>query len=1111
MGAGPAVEWTDVADEELRFAAVFNGGVSLAVWIGGVSHELNLLTRSDPAHPGPPGTDYCPVARAIRSTAVVDVIAGTSAGGINGGALALAQLDRGTDLGQLRDLWSVQGDLDQLLRKPFQGDPNSLLRGDDYFLPRLAEAMRRLVDSGTGATGADVDLMVTTTLLEPAVLETEDSLGQTTRQNVSDGIFRFRLGFDPVDGPDDAAAAGRRAIAAEIALAARASAGFPFAFEPTWIPVDSAATTWPHQALRPDMRRSASWRHVVDGTPVDRSRFAVDGGLLANTPARPALTAIRGRGANGPVRRVMVIAFPHAPQSTHEDPRDFEDAPTFTGTALKILGALKSQGSRSFVEEIEEHNRRVRNWRNGRATALGLASGPGVTALYEFVAAGWSAYRMLRGYDAEQPDVPAGPPPDPACAGSFDVVGEQSTTRGSWPWGPAVAGNVVDSVAEVLRRALGVARDADGADGNESAVLGAAREDVAAVQVQIEAVADELRMNAGAAADRAGLLARLVHTAAERISAAPVSALLDRIAAEPRGHATGLDVWRRVLTEAVSAGEPPGDDARVQRLVLRLLALDVATWLIANAETTGYDLPIAHVQLSLAVDHPWATESTTPEDKAAGLRLGHFAGFLKSSWRVNDWIWGRLDAARLLSETALSPERLRRIRAATGLSADDAVRAVLAELDRGYEQAAPPHLRQDAEAELRRLFTTADELKRLPAVATLAALPRQRRIIVEELPALARAVELDQQRAHDPRSRGELFLRQAGSLLGDIEHGREQWEALGDRALAAFDRAGIGRETLADEAGSDAMIKTATTAAAVGVTVLDSKRFGTGAIRPVTRAIRGAALLPYWLLIGLTRGTSTARALALAGFGLGGVLLTLGVLGFLGSVSTVAALAGTATLLAAFAYAALRSGSLLHGVVLLGPAVPLAAYVGAHQLDDADTRQAIGTIVVVLAVALGLILLGSIPWPVLTPVDTVRTKPGQAVRMVLGLLALVAVVGLALLPALVDVHISWTRIDQRVRDATGAPWWLHAGAGVLAVVAGTLVAGRGRVTASWSVVYGAVYLAAAGALVAVLQTSGPFEPVTEAVVVASLVWSTLLGAVLTLVVPTVLRARRIST
>jgi hypothetical protein len=35
-----------VAQQETRFAVVLNGGVSLAVWMGGAAQELNLLTWS---------------------------------------------------------------------------------------------------------------------------------------------------------------------------------------------------------------------------------------------------------------------------------------------------------------------------------------------------------------------------------------------------------------------------------------------------------------------------------------------------------------------------------------------------------------------------------------------------------------------------------------------------------------------------------------------------------------------------------------------------------------------------------------------------------------------------------------------------------------------------------------------------------------------------------------------------------------------------------------------------------------------------------------------------------------------------------------------------------
>jgi hypothetical protein len=35
-------------DEEVRFAVVLNGGVSLAIWMGGVAREIDRLTRARP-------------------------------------------------------------------------------------------------------------------------------------------------------------------------------------------------------------------------------------------------------------------------------------------------------------------------------------------------------------------------------------------------------------------------------------------------------------------------------------------------------------------------------------------------------------------------------------------------------------------------------------------------------------------------------------------------------------------------------------------------------------------------------------------------------------------------------------------------------------------------------------------------------------------------------------------------------------------------------------------------------------------------------------------------------------------------------------------------------
>jgi predicted acylesterase/phospholipase RssA len=74
---------TTPRDEELRLALVMNGGVSLAVWIGGVAHEINRFVGE--THPV-----YRHLLELTSTRARVDVISGTSAGGVNGAALALS-------------------------------------------------------------------------------------------------------------------------------------------------------------------------------------------------------------------------------------------------------------------------------------------------------------------------------------------------------------------------------------------------------------------------------------------------------------------------------------------------------------------------------------------------------------------------------------------------------------------------------------------------------------------------------------------------------------------------------------------------------------------------------------------------------------------------------------------------------------------------------------------------------------------------------------------------------------------------------------------------------------------------------------------------------------
>src|SRR6185312_10264617 len=129
----PNAEYT----QEVRFAVVMYGGVSLAIYINGVAQELLRLVRSTAANQiGAPASSTEVIYREVSwlladeenknfqanavgtstppTRFIVDILSGTSAGGINGIFLAKA-LANGQDMDQLKDLWIKEGDIETLI------------------------------------------------------------------------------------------------------------------------------------------------------------------------------------------------------------------------------------------------------------------------------------------------------------------------------------------------------------------------------------------------------------------------------------------------------------------------------------------------------------------------------------------------------------------------------------------------------------------------------------------------------------------------------------------------------------------------------------------------------------------------------------------------------------------------------------------------------------------------------------------------------------------------------------------------------------------------------------------------------------------------------------
>ncbi|WP_246291718.1 hypothetical protein [Lentzea indica] len=191
---------------------------------------------------------------------------------------------------------------------------------------------------------------------------------------------------------------------------------------------------------------------------------------------------------------------------------------------------------------------------------------------------------------------------------------------------------------------------------------------------------------------------------------------------------------------------------------------------------------------------------------------------------------------------------------------------------------------------------------------------------------------------------------------------------------------------------------------------------------------------------------------------------------------------GAASLLAAFGYAALRSGTLLHGLVLLSPVIPLAA-IAVDRLPDDRSEISTGTVTVagVALVVTALLVLGSLPSPIRTPLAVLADfKPLRIIKRRWKQAAVaLAVAGLVWTVWQFELHTKpWLVIPTSILcGAFGIRMALSGGKSLQRWRRVEGVWGTERAeppaaaTAGWAVIYGLGYLAAADVLL-IIQPAG---------------------------------------
>lgn len=425
-------------EKELRLALVCYGGVSLAVYMHGVTKEILKLTRaSQDRHAGRsneadyPRTDttdtetvYADLLRAFEPEldlrVVVDIIAGASAGGINGIILGRA-LAHDLDLDPVGQFWLTHTDVTELMNDDVQAKPwhkilfrpfvwglmwwfRKSLAGDKEFKHKFSIFLRsrwfkppfdgtKLTDvlfrgiSSMGdpkakgrsllPEGLPLDLFVTVTdffgfTKETPIHDPPSVIEREHRQIIRFHYRQWPPGVEHSDFDRDNVPA--------LAFAARATSSFPGAFPPAQLGecdhlIQHEGIVW---KSRVDFLYKNFKPYLTSGLNPAAAAF-VDGSVLVNKPFAQAIGAIAGRPAYRQVDRRLLYIDPH-PRAPRND--EWGHVPGFFRT---LKGALSDIPRNEPIHEdlswVNAYNAEVR-----RLQTVIDASRSHITAIVDAVA-----------------------------------------------------------------------------------------------------------------------------------------------------------------------------------------------------------------------------------------------------------------------------------------------------------------------------------------------------------------------------------------------------------------------------------------------------------------------------------------------------------------------------------------------------------------------------------------------------------------------------------------------------------------------------------------------------------------------------------------------------
>ncbi|MEG3175670.1 patatin-like protein [Sphingomonas sp. RB3P16] len=403
-------------EKELRLALVCYGGISLAVYMHGITKEIWRLARASSsfhAVDAAPATGSEAVYRGLleeieaetglKLRVLVDIIAGASAGGVNGIFLGQA-ISTGQSLEPLTQLWLDSADIEALV-DPKQAPTHRFTKA--WALPLAWMAGRRGVDDieqqfEPGAreeVRAKLSHFVRSRWFEPPfggerftglILDALDAMAASApgRRLLPDGqpldLFvtvtdfrghpeRLTLNSPPevmetehrvvVTFSDHGVAGATLADPAELVFAGRATSSFPGAFPPFMVGeldrvLAERKVAWPGRAAF--LQRILPRQFAANAA---ESAVLIDGSVLNNAPFRPAIEALRERPARRQVDRRFVYIDPN-PRGALTFGTTRSAVPGFFQTIIGAVTELpRAQPIRDNLEEIAERSRQIERMR----------------------------------------------------------------------------------------------------------------------------------------------------------------------------------------------------------------------------------------------------------------------------------------------------------------------------------------------------------------------------------------------------------------------------------------------------------------------------------------------------------------------------------------------------------------------------------------------------------------------------------------------------------------------------------------------------------------------------------------------------------------------------